>query len=73
MEEDFKDARSMDDVERVAARRLEKRLKSGKDVPLVEDFPRAPEEETPDFQHLATGLEFNSWRSQCRKCAEGRG
>lgn len=55
LEEAFKGVRSMEDAERAAAERLEKKLKSGKDVPLVEDFPLAPEEETPDFQHLATG------------------
>lgn len=63
MEEDFKGVRSMDEVERRAAKRLEKTLKSGKDVPLVEDFPLAPEEETSDFQHLATGLGFRFVRA----------
>jgi hypothetical protein len=33
-----------------------------KDVPLVEDFPLAPEEETEDFQHLAATLRFRSIR-----------
>jgi len=32
------------------------------DVPLVEDFPLAPEEETPDFQHLAMTLHLRSLR-----------
>lgn len=32
------------------------------DVPLVEDFPLAPEEETEDFQHLAATLRFRSVR-----------
>jgi hypothetical protein len=36
--------------------------------PMVEDFPLAPEEETPDFEHLATTLRlrfaraFEHWR-----------
>lgn len=68
LEEDFKGVRSMEDAERAAAERLEEKLKSGKDVPLVEDFPLAPEEETPDFQHLAMTLNlrfvraFEHWR-----------
>ncbi len=68
MEEDFKGVHSMADAERAAAKRMEKKLKEGKDVPLVEDFPLAPEEETPDFQHLAMTLNlrfvraFEHWR-----------
>lgn len=30
---------------------------------MVEDFPLAPEEETPEFQHLATGLQFRLVRA----------
>jgi hypothetical protein len=33
-----------------------------RDVPLVEDFPLAPEEETEDFQHLTATLRFRSIR-----------
>jgi len=62
-EQDFKGVQSVEDAERVAAKRLERRLKSGEDVPLVEDFPLAPEEETPDFQHLASGLQFRFVRA----------
>jgi hypothetical protein len=62
-EKDFKGVRSMEEAERVAAKRLERSLRSGKDVPLVEDFPLAPEEETPDFQHLAAGLQFRLVRA----------
>jgi len=61
--QDFKGVRSMAAAERVASESLERRLKSGQDVPLVEDFPLAPEEETPDFQHLATGLNFRFIRA----------
>jgi hypothetical protein len=63
LDQDFKGVRSMEAFERVASERLERRLKSGEDVPLVEDFPLAPEEETPDFQHLATGLQFRLVRA----------
>jgi hypothetical protein len=38
-------------------------LRSGQDVPVVEDFPLAPEEETPDFQHLANTLQFRLLRA----------
>jgi hypothetical protein len=55
--------RSMQDAERAAAERLEQRLKSKEGVPMVEDFPLAPEEETPDFKHLATGLQFRLIRA----------
>lgn len=30
---------------------------------MVEDFPLAPEEETADFKHLATGLQFRFIRA----------
>ncbi len=30
---------------------------------MVEDFPLAPEEETPEFQHLATTLQFRFVRA----------
>jgi hypothetical protein len=62
-QKDFKGVRSMDDAERAAGERLERDLKSGKDVPLVEDFPLTPEEETPDFRHLATTLQFRCVRA----------
>lgn len=68
MEEELRGARSMEDIEHASAKSLEKRLKEGKDVPLVEDFPLAPEEETPDFEHLALTLNlrlvraFEHWR-----------
>jgi hypothetical protein len=62
-ERDFKGVRTMQDAERVGAERLEQRLKSKEDVPMVEDFPLAPEEETPEFQHLATALGFRFVRA----------
>ena len=68
MEENFKGIRSMEEAESAATKRMEKKLEEGQDVPLVEDFPLAPEEETPDFQHLAMTLNlrfvraFEHWR-----------
>ncbi len=60
---DLEGVRSMEDAERAAAESLERRLKSKEDVPMVEDFPLAPEEETPEFQHLATTLQFRFVRA----------
>jgi hypothetical protein len=54
---------SMQDWERAAAESVERRLRSNDDVPMVEDFPLAPEEETPDFKHLATGLQLRFVRA----------
>jgi hypothetical protein len=47
-------ARSREHLERLLAEDLERRRKT--DVPEVEDFPLAPEEETPDFRDLETTL-----------------
>jgi hypothetical protein len=63
LERDFKGVRTMEDAERVAAERLERRLKCGDDVPLVEDYPLAPEEETPEFRDLAAALQFRALRA----------
>jgi hypothetical protein len=59
----FAGVRSLQDAERAAAESLEERIQSKDDVPLVEDFPLAPEEETPDFKHLATTLQFRFVRA----------
>jgi hypothetical protein len=60
---EFKDARTKGDAERVAAESLEGRLKSKQNVPLIEDFPLAPEEETPDFRHLTFTLQLRLIRA----------
>ena len=62
-EEDIKGARSVKDAERAVARSLKRKLRSGEDVPMVEDFPLHPEEETPDFQSLASALQFRFVRA----------
>jgi hypothetical protein len=41
----------------------EDKRRERRDVPLVEDFPLAPEEETPDFMHLATTLRLREIRA----------
>jgi hypothetical protein len=60
---DFADVRTMDDTERAAKESLDRRIKSKKDVPMVEDFPLAPEEETPEFRDLATTLQLHVVRA----------
>jgi hypothetical protein len=60
---EFKDVRNMQEAEHVAAGRLARRLAAMEDVPMVEDFPLAPEEETPGFQHLTTALQLRLVRA----------
>ena len=55
--------RTYQDAERVAAEFLERRIRSEEDVPIVEDLPLHPEEETPDFRDLATTLQFRFVRA----------
>jgi hypothetical protein len=60
---DFKGVRTMEDAERAAWEALQRKLASKEDVPMVEDFPLAPEEETPEFRDLATALGFRVVRA----------
>ncbi len=60
---EFENVRSMEDPERAIAECLERKIEGGQDVPTVEDFPLYPEEETPEFQQLATALEFRLIRA----------
>ncbi len=60
---EYKDARTKEDFERIAAESLERRLKNKEDIPLIEDLPLAPEEETPDFRHLAFTLQLRLIRA----------
>jgi hypothetical protein len=53
---DFAGAHTMADFEHAANESLDRRIKSKKDVPMVEDFPLAPEEETPEFRDLEATL-----------------
>jgi hypothetical protein len=62
-EREFKGVRTWEDAERAASESLQKQLAEKKDVPLVEDYPLAPEEETPEFRDLATGLGFRFVRA----------
>jgi hypothetical protein len=60
---DFKGVRTMEDAERAVSESLQRKLWSKKDVPMVEDFPLAPEGETPQFSDLATTLGFRFARA----------
>jgi hypothetical protein len=60
---EFKGIRTRQDAERAAREFLERRLASGEDVPLVEDFPLVPEDETPEFRELATTLQLRGVRA----------
>jgi len=60
---DFKGVRTMGDAERAASEALQRKLASKEDVPMVEDFPLASEEETPEFRDLATALGFRFVRA----------
>ena len=54
---------TLEDAECAAATFLDKALASQQDVPPVEDFPLAPEEETPEFTTLAATLGFRFVRA----------
>lgn len=60
---EFEGVRSQRDAERAAEEFLERSTRSEDDVPMVEDLPLHPEEETPDFQDLATTLQFRFVRA----------
>jgi hypothetical protein len=59
----LKGVRSSKDAERAAAAFVEKRIASKDDMPVVEDFPLAPEEETRELTHLVTTLQFRFIRA----------
>ncbi len=58
--------RSPEDLERAFAADLQRRFDEGEDVPLVEDLPLAPEEETSDFRDLSTLLGMRTVRAEER-------
>ena len=63
MRREFAGVRTPRDPERAAAEYVERMLKSKEDVPLVEDFPLVPEEETPEFRELAVTLQLRGVRA----------
>jgi hypothetical protein len=56
-------AKTPAEARRALDRYHEDRRRERHDVPLGEDFPLAPEEETPDFTHLAMTLQARSIRA----------
>jgi hypothetical protein len=56
-------AKTQEERRRAYERYHEDKRRERRDVPLVEDFPLAPEEETPDFMHLATTLRLRELRA----------
>lgn len=63
MEQYLAGATTPEEARRALDRYHEDRRRERRDVPLVEDFPLAPEEETPDFMHLAMTLRLRSIRA----------
>lgn len=63
MEQYLAGAKTQEEKQRALERYYEDRRRDRRDVPLVEDFPLAPEEETPDFTHLTMTLHFRSIRA----------
>jgi hypothetical protein len=63
MRREFAGVRMPQDAERAAEEFVERKLKSKEDVPLVEDFPLVPEEDTPEFRELATTLQLRGVRA----------
>ena len=63
MERYVADAKTQEEKRRALEQYYEDRRRERRDVPLIEDFPLAPEEETPDFMHLAMTLRLRSLRA----------
>ncbi|MBM3790760.1 MAG: hypothetical protein FJW35_10500, partial [Acidobacteria bacterium] len=60
---EFAGVRKPQHAERTVAGYVERILESKRDVPLVEDFPLIPEEETPEFRELAVTLHLRGVRA----------
>jgi len=60
---DFNGVRTVEDLDRAARESMGRNLKNREDVPMVEDFPLAPEEETPDFRDLTITLHLRGIRA----------
>ena len=63
MEQYLAGAKTPEESRRALERYHEDKRRERRDVPRVEDFPLAPEEETPDFTHLALTLRLRSIRA----------
>jgi hypothetical protein len=56
-------SKSPEQAKQAFDRYYEDRQRERHDVPLVEDFPLFPREETPDFLHLSTTLQLRMFRA----------
>ena len=63
MEKYLAGAKTQEEKQRALEQYYEDKRRERRDVPLVEDFPLAPEEETSDFKHLAMTLQLRSLRA----------
>lgn len=63
LDEYLAEAKTADQAKRAYERYYEERRQERRDVPLVEDFPLAPREETLDFKHLTITLELRMFRA----------
>jgi hypothetical protein len=63
MEQHLAGAKTQEEKRRALEQYYEDKRLERRDVPLVEDFPLAPEEETPDFMDLAMTLRLRSLRA----------
>lgn len=63
MEQYLSGAKTQEEKRHALERYFEDKRRERRDVPLVEDFPLAPEEETPDFMHFAMTLRLRSLRA----------
>lgn len=65
-------AKTPEQAKRAYDRYHEDRRRDRRDVPLVEDFPLAPQEETPDFLHLSITLRLRIFRTATGELPERR-
>ena len=63
MEQYLAGAKTPEEARSALERYYEDKRRERRDVPLVEDFPLAPEEETPDFMHLGMTLRLRGFRA----------
>lgn len=63
LKREFEGLRPSQNPERIAAEFLENKIKEKEDVPMVEDLPLFPEEETSDFKKLMMMLGLRQYRA----------
>ncbi|HRI70852.1 MAG TPA: hypothetical protein PK156_41750 [Polyangium sp.] len=63
LDEYLAEAKTPEQAKLAYERYYDDRRKERRDVPLVDDFPLAPQEETPDFKHLTIALQLRLFRA----------